>query len=295
MGGLSSSHNLLSGPGISVTTHVGGSLTQVKFPSASRGRVGGGEKKEVRDFSKRSRRNLLNYFNSLNLDAINPLPVFITLTYPGTYPKDKETWTEHFNRRFRRRLECRYGRVPVVWRKEFQRRGAPHFHLLVFFDARPSMKTLREFVSRAWYESCGSICPEHLFAGTRVERIRSMRGVTGYAAKYMGKLETLAPGVESPGRFWGRWNDSSLPIEPQVEGLSYEQAVRFRRVLRNYTGVSFSTRFSYPSNLSVYVSYSTTQKLLSWVNESDSIIGSGEVPSSFCSWRSGIEVGLGQL
>lgn len=277
-GGLSSGHSLLPEPGIGLTTHVGGSLAQMKFPTGKRPQVGGGKRGAVYEFSRKARRNLLNYMNSLNTEKIK-LPYFITLTYPKEYPRDKGSWTEHFNRRFRRRFERKYGQVPIIWRKEFQKRGAPHFHLLVFLDA--PVGELREFVSRAWYESCGRICPEHLKAGTQVSAARTWRRVMGYASKYMGKVEVLSPGVESPGRFWGRWNDKALPIQPQQDTLPLVQAIKLRRVLRKYTGVRGPLVHRVPGNMSLYVSHRTTQSLLSWLG----IIRCGREDHSFGAWR----------
>lgn len=264
--GLSSAHILSADePGVSITSHTGGRLTKISFPRGKKPQSGGGKRSAVTEFSRKSRRDLLNFFNSLNQNKIKNLPLFITLTYPAQFPTDKETWTEHFNRRWRRRFERRYGRLGMVWRKEFQKRGAPHFHVLVFTDRSPS--EMYEFVSRAWYESCGEISPEHLRAGTRVERVRSWGGVMAYAAKYMGKLETLAPGVESPGRFWGKWNVEELPVDPHEETISYDQAVPLRRVLRKYTGQKLPKRTLHlrSLNLTAYVSDSTTRRLMDWL------------------------------
>jgi hypothetical protein len=252
----------------------------MKFPRGKRPRVGGGLRGQVYEFSRKSRRKLLNYMNSLNTEKMR-LPYFITLTYPKEYPTDKESWTEHFNRRFRRRFERKYGQVPIIWRKEFQKRGAPHFHLLVFLDA--PISEVRQFVSSAWYESCGRICPEHLRAGTQVAPVRTWRRVMGYASKYLGKVEVLASGVESPGRFWGKWNDEFLPIQPQQDVLPMAQAIKLRRVLRKYTGVRGPTVHRVPTNVSLYVSHGTTQGLLRWLG----IIRGGRGNHSFGTWRRG--------
>ena len=141
--------------------------------------------------------------NSINMERVNAPPLFITLTYPDQFPTDKATWTEHFNRRFRRRLERRYPGAAAIWRKEFQQRKtgenagkwAPHFHLLLFVEAEPS--ELYEWLSQAWYESCGRICDDHLLSGTRVEAVRSWEGAKRYVAKRQGEVEQLEASVPS--------------------------------------------------------------------------------------------------
>lgn len=132
--GLSSAHNLSADePGVVVRSHQGGTLSQVEFPVGKRPQVGGGLKKPVTEFSRKSRREMLNSLNSLNRNKIKFLPLFITLTYPDQFPRDKESWTEHFNRRFRRRFERKFGRLGGYWRKEFKERktgdsGGPGLH-----------------------------------------------------------------------------------------------------------------------------------------------------------------------
>lgn len=267
--GLSSAHNLSADePGVLLHSYEGGSVTSVKFPRGGREQVGGGLKKSITEFSRKSRREMLNYLNSLNKNKVKALPLFITLTYPDEFPRDKASWTEHFNRRFRRRFERKYGQVGMIWRKEFKQREtgrnrgawAPHFHLLVFTHISPWQ--MYEFVSRAWYESCGEISPEHLEAGTRVEKIRSWRGVMGYAAKYMAKVERLAFGVESPGRFWGKWNADALPVDPVEQLLPFDQAIRVRRALRKYSRMRLRNHRRGLQNMTVYVPFDASRRLI---------------------------------
>ena len=94
---------------------------------------------------------------------------------------------------------------------EPQRRGAPHFHLLLW-GLRRSAHLLR-WVSLTWYEVVGSGDGRHLQAGTRVEALRSWKGVMSYAAKYSAKMvEELPEGWEHVGRWWGIWNRAAAPV-----------------------------------------------------------------------------------
>jgi hypothetical protein len=257
---------------VDLTTYVGGSLARIEFPHTVRSQVGGGRKGEVRGLSSKARREMLNFMNSINKDRLSTPPLLITLTYPDRFPTDKATWTEHFNRRFRRRLERKFPGAAAIWRKEFAPRKtgenagkwAPHFHLLLLFvDAEPSM--LYEWLSRAWYESCDYICDDHLRSGTRVEPVRSWEGAKRYIAKRQGEDEELEKHVPSPGRFWGKWNADALPIEEQHDRLSYGQGIRLRWVLGKLTGVNPPVRFRRPTTMVCYVRYPTTQMLLAWL------------------------------
>ena len=209
--------------------------------------------------------------NSINIHQLGARPLFVTLTYPDLFPRDKVTWTEHFNRRFRRRLGRRFPGAAAIWCKELQRRKtgmnagkwAPHYHLILFVEAEPSQ--LYEWLSQAWYGSCGRICDEHLLSGTRVEAVRSWEGAKRYVAKRPREGEQLEESVPPTGRCWGVWNADALPIEERHYRLSYEQGVKLRRVLRKLTGVKPTVLHRRPTNMTCYVKYQTTQKMLAWL------------------------------
>ncbi len=249
---------------------------EVSAGSRDRGVVGGGRRGVIREFSRSSRRNLMRLLNSLDRGRVS-LPLFITLTYPASWPESREERKGHFDA-FQKRMERRLGRFPAVWRLEFQKRGAPHYHLLVFLDVDPC--ELYSFVSRAWYEACGGICPEHLSAGTRVERVRSWDGVNWYAAKYLGKLETLSPAAQSPGRFWGVWRKGLLPISYESTQLTLAGFFRLRRVLRRYASLRLRNTRE-PRRVSCFLPHSCSRRLRDWACN----MRSGDQVSSYREWR----------
>jgi hypothetical protein len=140
-------------------------------------------------------------------------------------------------------------------------------------EADPSQ--LYEWLSRAWYESCGRICDEHLVSGTRVEAVRSWEGAKRYMAKRPGEVEQLEESVPPTGRCWGKWNADVLPIEERHHRLSYDQGVKLRRVFRKFTGVNPPVQLSRPTTMACYLENSTTEKLLTWL-ESGVDIGSAK-------------------
>jgi hypothetical protein len=124
-----------------LSSAVGGSLSTLSFEDIeTRDRIrphtrhGGGTKGKVKGFSRVSRRNLLRRLASINRTAFNAFKgrlLSITLTYPAEYPQDPEVCKGHL-KAFRKRLERRYGKFAAFWRLGIQRRGAFHFHLLLF-------------------------------------------------------------------------------------------------------------------------------------------------------------------
>lgn len=90
----------------------------------------------ITEWSKKSRANMIKVLASLDwspLFAGFALPAMTTLTYPGDWlavAPDGKTAKKHLELFFKR-FERAWGvEWTGVWKFEFQRRGAPHFHLL---------------------------------------------------------------------------------------------------------------------------------------------------------------------
>jgi hypothetical protein len=141
----------------------------------------------------------------------------MTLTYPRDYPSDGKTVKGHLND-FLLWLRKDIGRFSYLWFLEFQRRGAPHFHILIDRDFRSHgvLSALRFRVSAEWYRIVGSGDSKHLAAGTRVEKIRKKEGARRYCVKYAQKMKQKVVPKEyvNVGRFWG----ASRNVKPQPLG-----------------------------------------------------------------------------
>src|SRR5918993_5801984 len=124
-----------------VSSSVGGSVSTLSFEDTKTGnrlrpskRHGRGMRDRVRGFSRESRRNLLRRLASINRAAFKAFKgrlISITLTYPHEYPDDPEVCKNHL-KALRRRLQRKFGEFAGFWRMGIQRRGAWHFHLLLF-------------------------------------------------------------------------------------------------------------------------------------------------------------------
>ncbi len=116
-------------------------------------RRGGGVRDRVRGFSRASRRNLLRRLASIDrttFRAFGGRVLFVTLTYPHVWPEDPKDCKGHL-KAFRKPLQRRYGPFAAFWRLGIQRRGAWHFHLLLFVgQSFGPLKGLRRFVSTSW-------------------------------------------------------------------------------------------------------------------------------------------------
>ena len=155
----------------------------------------------------------------------------MTLTYPRQYPDDPELCKSHL-KALRKRLQREYKSFAAFWRLGKQKRGAWHFHLLLFVgQSIGSVGELRRFISSSWYEVAGKISEGHLHAGTRVVAVRKWREATSYVERYMAKPEEFPEGLQT-GRIWGIWNENLLPVQWETVEVSLRDAFRIRRIYK---------------------------------------------------------------
>lgn len=221
-----------------------------------------GQRGRVLHWSAKSRTNMVKKMTSLDWSPVVDAgagwrPVMITLTYPGDWlavAPDGATVKEHLKslcKRWRRE----WGRdLACVWKLEFQRRGAPHFHL---YCAAPVGQTFRDWLSRAWYEIVGSGDERHLHAGTGIDwgeglRASDPKRLGIYFAKRAAthnvaeskEYQHIVP-VEwreegkGPGRFWGVRKLSKATAVVELDDVQF---VQLRRLMRRYLASQGRTR-----------------------------------------------------
>lgn len=109
-----------------------------------------GNKSEIKEFSKNSRRNLMDKMCSLRSEVWSRA-WFLTLTYHNDYPNPKGA-KQHL-RAFFKRVEyyCEKHSLnydpAMIWRVEPQKRGAPHFHCFVFRAPK-----IPEYMLEKWWQ-----------------------------------------------------------------------------------------------------------------------------------------------
>lgn len=92
---------------------------------------------QVRDFSRASRRRMMQFLAKVRLDGL--LPLFGTTTYPDIFPEDAQKFKRDLQTLIER-LKRRFPLVGLLWRLEFKKRKsgvnvgkiAPHFHWLLW-------------------------------------------------------------------------------------------------------------------------------------------------------------------
>lgn len=176
----------------------------LKFKTRKK-KTGGREKnKGIQKYSNASGKRLA--FVANNTAVV--FKTMITLTYPNKWERDGREVKRHLNMFLN---SLRRKNLEYLWFLEFQKRGAPHYHILIdgYCD--------KDYVAQRWYEIVDSGDEKHLKAGTRVEALRSHRGGAHYATKYAMKRVQKTPPKQysNVGRFWGH----SKKVKPECKSV----------------------------------------------------------------------------
>lgn len=230
----------------------------------------------LHSWSAKSRARMIKKLLRLDVGpmfASGGTPALITLTLPGDWlavcPSPK-VWAG-FIAKFRRRFAKRWGRQPVgFWKREFQRRGAPHWHFMGWVPDDPGFRrwlseTWAEIVAadhcgtRCWESSEGACCElgRHVLAGAGVdyyegERASDPKRMAVYFAKHgsfadkdyqndaprewvhdAGCDDDACGGCSATGvgRFWGVWG---LEDAARASQIPPDVADAMMRIMRRW-------------------------------------------------------------
>ena len=153
--------------------------------------TGYAKRSAISSLSEKSAGRLRRYVENFAVDFTG----MVTLTYPERWPDSPQVWKKHLNAFFEAlRRTMYFDEHSAIWVLEFQKRGAPHFHLLI--DGWMS----KAWIARAW----GRITSGNEDACSRVETLRDPNRAGNYISKYLTKsLDSNGDGVEEVGRWWG--------------------------------------------------------------------------------------------
>lgn len=159
---------------------------------------------DIRFFSSRSRARLAWLVSETSVQFVT----FSTLTYPSVFPSDGRQVKRHLNN-FLTKLRQKFPGVNYLWFIEFQRRGAPHFHILLDI---PTSDARVELWARWWADiSARGLSAEEWRKVYQVhhrrgfEPVKKKDGAVRYALKYSLKTyqKEVPKDFRNIGRFWG--------------------------------------------------------------------------------------------
>lgn len=210
-------------------------------------------RRQVKHWSDKSRVKMMERFASLDYSPFEDqtsIAALITLTYPAdwlTVAPNGQSSKRHLQI-LRKRFERAFGRPFFgLWKMEFQRRGAPHFHILAPI---PVGVQFQDWLSQTWSDVVAHPDPvekqKHRLAGTGVDLAKglnaenahlisfyfSKHSSAGYGPKeYQNNPPSEWKSQDSVGRFWGYWG---LDIATQRISLDRDRALFIARTLRRW-------------------------------------------------------------
>lgn len=165
----------------------------------------------VNTFSRASRRRLIKTFMKLESSRLHA-PYFVTLTFHHWDETTRRPAHEYLNT-FLTDLRRTYPDSFYLWRLELQKRGAPHYHLIIWQPAGLidfDEDGLKSWINATWHRIADPESEAHAKHGVRVDRATSFRKAFSYVTKYTAKY-----GGDNdegyPGRRWAR--SRSLPVD----------------------------------------------------------------------------------
>ena len=221
--------NLLTGQPAVIKAMKQDTVIKRQWMGMKRPQVGGGKRGKITKLSKPSLRRMKLQFRNM------PDPThMITLTYPAFHTNDGAAVKRNFTAI--KKWLIRHGVTSGAWFLEFQKRGAPHFHMFVnasvdvvdlasawmriVFPTISDIKTtneqeLLEAIQRGmkWHiggilkgkDKAGNVCTNR----PCIEPLRVTHAASAYATSYAAKAEQkrVPSSYQNVGRFWGAWGD----------------------------------------------------------------------------------------
>lgn len=243
-----------------MTIATGGEYLKLRRPQFGEPQPREWRRGTVETFSARSRSRMLQSIAQLDRNRVTSDALFVTFTYPRDWPATVAACKGHLEA-FRKRMHRRYPLAWFYWRLEFQQRGAPHFHLLVFGLPLVNPDSLHN----VWADVVKSKDKYHVKYGTDVKRLNSWREVAGYCAKYCAKVDD-GPQTEEPGRFWGIACRANRPATLQTVEVTDGEFYAIRRLCRRILGASrgYHAPGGRDSGVWVRISERNAKRMLAW-------------------------------
>jgi hypothetical protein len=224
---------------------------------------------KIKGISRKSRKNLLRLLNKIEP---NGNYYFVTLTYGKNYSLDFKEWKKHLHRLFSS-LKYHYPKLSSIWRLEFQKRGAPHYHLLLSVPDKPSQSKLRLLIRKIWLRAIQDNSYATHRHAVRVDVVRDLKKCGFYLSLYQSKDANDRQDIAT-GREWGIYGKPNLQFGAYgSECISRNEQRILRRIVRKWLQAynrrhRYATYLGYPSgSFDVFIPIHESKRLLRWVKQ----------------------------
>ena len=216
--------------GRTLTTYTDGRWIEIRQPFYG-GVLGGGKRGAVTSFSAQSRKRFMKKIYILQSSS---RCLWVTLTQPAAFVgsigarRMAKLWTA--------RVRRAYPAASGLWRIQPQKRGAPHFHVMVYGIPADGLeiKTVRARLAAMWTAVVvgGIANGDTLSARSRgqiarygcdVAELETAEGVQRYVSRYLSRTDAVG-NAAVVGRQWGSFNRDALPVS-QTETVTVSRQV----------------------------------------------------------------------
>ncbi len=263
-------------------------MTEIKpknRPKGASSKKGGGTKREITEFSRKSRRNFIKFLCKID----EPVELWQDFTFADDIMAGKgiiqrRNISNRTLNRFRRIVRERYPTLWMIYKREWQSRKSgslsgehiPHFHMFIAERNRPEdfdYLSLARDLAVLWVQCTQT---EERDKALRVachsksyRLIESQKQAMIYASKYVVKSDAFHTD-ESIGRSWGTIGDIRIGT-PKIVELTPDEATRYKRVVRktiNKRKKGLKKSLSRPETATfVIIKGETTDIILKYVND----------------------------
>lgn len=189
---------------------------------------------QIKSFSKRARFRLFFLLSKLR-DITEVKPLFISLTYHYSHTKDTQKHRKDIHLWLTELRRYDPG-AAYIWRLEYQERGAPHFHLIVYPGTQYRKTKGAEYTAKLslfWHRIADPNSKAHESYGFHQRIINDYRMACAYVSKYIAKTDGIDMNIVGS-KHYG--NSRNLPIEIDslhimTEGLAKNLIERIRKWL----------------------------------------------------------------
>jgi len=196
-----------------------------------------GTRGQVQGWTTQSTRRNIQFLRSVTINKLWGNGFAVTLTLKNC-PPTHEDWKKLRDIFFKRM--ARLGMIRAHWVTEWQRRGVPHLHAIIYFDSSEEDNPAIPFkITKSWIQIAGEYGTT--FQAQHVMPIRNTLGWIQYLAKhssrganhYQRSPENVPEGWKTTGKIWGKYGDWSTK-EPTSAELTRAQWWKFRRLVRSW-------------------------------------------------------------
>jgi|GEM_PF-6447575 len=184
----------------------------------------------ITEFSNRSRFRL--FVTMAKVKHINSEPpIFVTLTYHHNYNNFENTHRSDLHN-FLVQMRNLFPNLQYIWRLEYQKRGAPHFHFIFFPQSMNRVFNLSKFIQSVtllWHNISEPDSKAHLKYGVKIDRIDSYSKACAYISKYLAKVDDCVTKSIS-GRQWGSSWNLPTPLKSDISCVHKESKIIIERL-----------------------------------------------------------------